>query len=82
MSTLPAFLENYNDDHFEVLTPDMIYDYFEPLFKKEAYSRIHENYILTELTLRNFRKALESKIVKALSLIYILEQFENCACLG
>ena len=52
VSTLPAFLEGYNDDHFEVLTPDIIYDYFEPLFKKEVYSgSIHENYVLTEFIL-------------------------------
>ena len=79
VSTLPAFLENYNDDHFEVLTPDVIYDYFEPLFKKEVYSgSIHDNYILTEVILEKLQEdSLESKIVKALSLIYILEQFEK-----
>ena len=79
VSTLPAFLGEYDDDRFEVITPDLIYDYFEPLFKKEVYSgSIHENYILTELILEKLENdSLESKIVKALSLIYILEQFEK-----
>ena len=79
VSTLPSFLDTYNDDHFEVLTPDMIYDYFEPLFKKEVYSgSIHDNYILTELILEKLQEgSLESKIVKTLSLIYTLEQFEK-----
>lgn len=79
VSTLPAFLDNYNDDHFEMLTPDVIYDYFEPLFKKEVYSgSIHDNYILTELILEKIKEgSLESKIVKTLSLVYILEQFEK-----
>lgn len=78
-STLPAFLSDYDDDHFEVLTPDVIYDYFEPLFKKEAYSgSIHENYVLTEIILDKLQVgSLESKIVKTLSLIYTLEQFEK-----
>lgn len=77
--TLPAFLGEYNDDRFEVITPDLIYDYFEPLFKKEVYSgSIHENYILTEMILEKLDEgALESKIIKTLALIYILEQFEK-----
>lgn len=79
VSTLPAFLDNYNDDHFELITPDLIYDYFEPLFKKEAYGgSIHENYVLTEMILDKLAEnSLESKIIKTLALIYILEQFEK-----
>jgi len=79
LSTLPAFLDNYCDDEFKVITPDLIYDYFEPLFKKEVYSgMIHENYILTGMVLEKLEEgSLESKVVKALSLIYILEQFEK-----
>lgn len=78
-STLPGFLSGYKDDHFELITPDMIYDYFEPLLKKEVYGgTIHEFYYLTELILEKIgRDSLESKIVKTLSLIYILEQFEK-----
>ena len=79
VSTLPAFLDNYDDDHFELITPDLIYDYFEPLFKKEVYSgSIHENYVLTEMILEKLVvNSLESKIIKTLALIYILEQFEK-----
>ena len=79
VSTLPAFLETYEDDHFELITPDLIYDYFEPLFKKEVYGgSIHENYVLTEMILDKLsEESLESKIIKTLSLIYILEQFEK-----
>lgn len=78
-STLPAFLESYNDDHFEMITPDVLYDYFQSLFKKEVYGgSIHENYILTEKILEKLsNKSLEAKIVKSISLIYILEQFEK-----
>lgn len=79
VSTLPAFLDLYKDDHFEVITPDLIYDYFEPLLKKEAYDgSIHKNYILTEVILKKLPEgSLESKIVKTLALVYILEQFEK-----
>ena len=35
-ATLPAFLDKYENE-FTLVTPDQIYDYFEPLFKKEVY---------------------------------------------
>lgn len=78
-STLPAYLESCNDYEFSLITPDRIYDYFEPLFRKEVYSgSLHKNYILTELILEQLEKSsLESKVVKCISLIYILEQFEK-----
>lgn len=78
-STLPAYLEAYDDQAFSLITPDRIYDYFEPLFKKEVYSgSLHENYVLTEIILEELDgDGLESKIVKCISLIYILEQFEK-----
>ena len=34
ISTLPSFLETYNDDCFSLITPDCIYDYFYPFLKK------------------------------------------------
>lgn len=78
-STLPAFLEKESEESFELITPDYIYDYFEPLFRKEIYSgTLHANYVLTETILEQLRpNSLESKIVKTLSLIYSLEQFET-----
>ena len=79
ISTLPAFLDRYKDDYFKVLTPDSIYDYFEPLFKKEVYAgELHKVYLLTNVILDKLQEdTLESKIVKTISLIYILEQFEK-----
>jgi len=78
-STLPAFLKKYKDETFDVITPDQIYDYFEPLLKKEVYSGdLHKNYILTSKILEKLEpESLESKIIKVLGLIYILEQFEK-----
>lgn len=81
VSTLPTFLESYQDDHFEVITPDLIYDYFEPLLKKEIYSgTIHENYILTELILEKLQtNSLESKIVRRYHLFIYLSSLKNCS---
>ena len=78
-STLPTFLDLYHDDCFSVITPDMIFDYFEPLFRKEPYtSGLHDNYILTKNILEKLDgSSLEEKIIKTISLIYILEQFDK-----
>lgn len=79
VSTLPSFLDIYDDKEFLLITPDKIYDYFEPLFRKEIYSgSLHENYILTETILEKLEPdSLDCKIVKCISLIYLLEQFEK-----
>lgn len=78
-ATLPAFLKQYDDTSFEVITPDQIYDYFEPLFKKEiSNGTLHDIYFLTSVILNQLDdESLEEKIVKTLSLIYMLEQFEK-----
>ena len=77
-ATLAAFLDQYHND-FSLVTPDWIYDYFEPLLRKEVYSgSIHDTFVLTSTILRQIPEGtLGSKIVKTISLIYILEQFER-----
>lgn len=76
--TLNEFLKNANTE-FPILTPDYIYDYFEPLFRKEIYtSEIHKIYSLTSTVLRSLESdSLSSKIVKTIALIYMVEQFEK-----
>lgn len=77
-ATLAAFLDDY-ENNFTLVTPDQIYDYFEPLFKKEVYSgEIHSTFVLTSTILNQLSEdILGSKIIKTLSLIYILEQFDR-----
>ena len=78
-STLSAFLEGFKDDCFALITPDLIFDYFEPLLKKEIYDeQIHHTFVLTGIILDELEAGtLESKIIKTISLIYILGQFER-----
>lgn len=78
-STLSAFLSTYEDKEFSVLTPDAIYDYFEPLLQKEVYgSDLYENYSLTNTILNKLVEGdLGKKIVKSISLIYMLAQYEK-----
>lgn len=76
--TLSAFLENAMGD-FPMLTPDYLYDYFEPLLRKEPYtSEIHKQYEITSKVLQKLDEdSLAAKVVKTISLIYIVEQFEK-----
>jgi len=76
--TLTAFLENAEGD-FPMLTPDYVYDYFEPLLRKEPYtSDIHKQYETTFKVLQKLdENSLATKIIKTISLIYIVEQYEK-----
>ena len=76
--TLNEFLRKSNTE-FPILTPDYIYDYFEPLFRKEVYtSDIYKIYSLTSKVLRRLENdSLSSKIIKTIALIYMVEQFEK-----
>lgn len=78
-STLSSFLSQHADEEFALATPDLIYDYFEPLLKQEVYAgNLHKYYVLTSSILRKIDdNSLEAKIVKTLTLIYILEHFEK-----
>lgn len=79
VNTLAAYLETTEQSKFTLITPDYIYDYFEPLLKKEVYSGdLHDKYVLTTAILDSLAKdSIESKIIKTISVIYILEQFER-----
>ena len=82
--TLSQFLKGFNAKDFSLVTPDLIFDYFEPLLKKEIYNgELFETYRLTRAILEKLdaenknEGELEKKIVKTISLIYILAQFEK-----
>ncbi len=70
-----------NENALAFVTPDNLYDYFEPLFRKEPYtSEIHGLYELTaRILLRVDHSHLEAKIIKTLMLIYAASQFECLA---
>lgn len=78
-ATLSSFLKKAGRQSFKLLTPDIIFDYFYPVFQKEPLSgEMHKNFILTVKILEKIReRELESKIVKAISLIYMLGQFDK-----
>ena len=81
-NTLPEFIQNTSESDFSLLTPDIIFDYFESLFKAEAYDRpIHKLWKTASVALSKLskNKKLESKIIKTLALIYILDRVDILA---
>jgi hypothetical protein len=78
--TLAEFLKKTTDE-FPLVTPDYLYDYFEPLFRKEPYtSETYSIYKLTNMVLKNLDAAsLEVRIVKTVSLIYMIQEFDKIA---
>lgn len=62
-----------------LVSPDALYDYFEPLFKKEVYtSEIYKYYSLVNSILVKVKEdELQCKVVKTLALIYLIGRFET-----
>ena len=67
------------DSCFTFLTPDWLFDYFEPLFRQEAYtSHISNIYRLALHGLANLElDSLESRLVKTVALIHMVQHFEQ-----
>ncbi len=78
-NSLPAYLSQNIALDKDYLTADVIYDYFEPLLRKEAYtSDTHKIYKLASTVLRKVdENSIEAKIIKLIALIYIVSQFEK-----
>lgn len=62
-----------------LFTPDVLFDYFENQLQNEPYtSEIKKNYLIAVQILRQLEKtSLEAKIVKTISLVCCLNQFER-----
>ena len=78
-ATLSSYLRGFNDQNFELLTPDLMYDYFEDLFKRDIYStEQHQLYLLSARILSKLHNnQLASKLIKTLTLIYILGELDK-----
>lgn len=67
------------DKNFPLFTPDILFDYFENQLQNEPYtSNIKKQYLRASTILQKLeRDSLEAKLVKTVSLIYALNQFER-----
>lgn len=67
-----------NNDNGEcnIVTIDKLYDYFESLFKKETFNEnIYDIWVKVDTALKIVYSDLEKRIVKALGVIYIINDF-------
>ena len=62
-----------------LLSPDVLFDYFAQVMQNEPYtSEIKKLYLLSQSILQKVENIeLEAKIIKTLTLIYVLKQFER-----
>lgn len=63
------------------VTPDSVYDYFEPLLRKEFYaSQLHREYELARASLARLEAdGLEAKIIKTIAVIDAVAQYDRVA---
>lgn len=61
------------------VTPDLVYDYFEPLLRKEQFgTRAHELYALVKSSLSRLDSgSIEAKVIKTIALIHLIAQFNQ-----
>lgn len=91
-NALPNLCKNLNfeNENLKLFTPDVLFDYFENQMQNEVYtSEIKKNYLSAKSALSVIKNAnsknekidkktnLELKIIKTISLIYSLNQFER-----
>ena len=69
-----------NKGEKELITIDNLYDYFEPLLKKEVFNdKINTIWVKTNTALNHVFGTREEKVVKALSIINIVNDFKVLA---
>ena len=78
LNTLSYFLQR-NESAFPLATPDVLYDYFAPQMRRAVYTtELYQSYKLADRILESYELSnLEKQIVKTISLIYIIGQFER-----
>lgn len=78
-NTLLKFLDKTSAESYNLITPDVVFDYFESLFKSEAYDKpSHKYWKLATTAIEKLDKnnSLEIKIIKTIALIYIIDRFD------
>lgn len=69
---------NTETDEVNLVTIDMLYDYFESLLKKETFNEeIHNIWIKVNTALKIVYSDIEKRIIKALGILYIINDFSQ-----
>jgi len=80
-NTLPDFINKHNflkEEKLNYITPDILYDYFSPLFEQNSYTndvfKINKKVIAALSKVRIENKELCEKIIKTLGIIQIVDR--------
>jgi len=69
---------NSNKGNADFLTIDLIYDYFESLFKKEVFNEsVHTVWLKANNALLKINDEIQRKIIKSIAVIGIVKEFER-----
>lgn len=69
---------NSNNGKADFLTIDLIYDYFETLFKKEVFNEsVHNVWLKANSAILKVNDEIEQKIIKSIAVIDIVKEFER-----
>lgn len=75
-NSLIELLSNKNE--FDLVTIDNLYDYFEPLFRKETFNEaIYDIWLKTDTALKIVYSEEDKRIIKALGILYIVNDFNS-----
>lgn len=67
-----------DENEFDLVTIDKLYDYFEPLFRKETFNEaIYDVWVKIDTALKIPYHDVDKKILKALGIIYIVNDFTS-----
>ena len=67
-----------NKNEFDLVTIDKLYDYFEPLFRKETFNEsIYNIWLKTDTALKIVYSEEEKRIIKALGILYIVNDLNS-----
>lgn len=78
--SLGRFISQIEENELSFLNLDWLYDYFQILFKKEVFNEnVHLIWIKTNAALKKAKDQVEKKIIKAISLIYIINEPDKIA---
>ncbi|MBD7914582.1 hypothetical protein H9660_05440 [Clostridium sp. Sa3CUN1] len=67
-----------NKNEFDLVTIDKLYEYFEPLFRKETFNEaIYNIWLKTDTALKIVYSEEEKRVIKALGILYIVNDFNS-----
>lgn len=73
--SMARFIKNHSSDKGWVVHPDMIYDYFKNLFRKDLSNEfVHSEWLKADYSISNAKTIEQTKVLKTLAIINIVNK--------